>query len=143
MFDVQDARLQTLLLDYQNAVLKAQKEVEANLSAFLNGRKQIVLLRQSVTAANNALTIAMDQYTLGTRDFTTVLTAEQNLAMVSDSRDSPSRVPRTCSGVPRKVSASVENDCANLVVLIESILFVSSVKSELGNAVIQTADRLL
>jgi len=76
---VQDARLQTLLLDYQNAVLKAQKEVEANLSAFLNGRKQIVLLRQSVTAANNALTIAMDQYTLGTRDFTTVLTAEQNL----------------------------------------------------------------
>jgi len=76
---VQDARLQGLLLDYQNAVLKAQKEVEANLSAFLNGRKQIVLLRQSVSAANNALTIAMDQYTLGTRDFTTVLTAEQNL----------------------------------------------------------------
>src|SRR5215813_5439887 len=76
---VQDARLQTLLLDYQNTVLKAQKEVESNLSAFLNGRKQIVLLRQSVTAANNALSIAIDQYTLGTRDFTTVLTAEQNL----------------------------------------------------------------
>ncbi len=76
---VQDARLQTLLLEYQNAVLKAQKEVESSLAAFLNGRKQIVLLRQSVTAANNALSIAIDQYTLGTRDFTTVLTAEQNL----------------------------------------------------------------
>jgi outer membrane protein TolC len=76
---VQDARLQTLLLDYQNAVLTAQKEVESNLSAFLNGRKQIDLLRKSVTAANNALNIAIDQYTLGTRDFTTVLTAEQNL----------------------------------------------------------------
>jgi hypothetical protein len=60
-------------------VLKAQKEVESNLAAFLNGRKQIVLLRQSVSAASNALTIALDQYQLGSRDFTTVLTAEQNL----------------------------------------------------------------
>lgn len=76
---VQDARLQSLLIDYQNAVLKAQKEVESSLSAFLNGRKQIELLRKSVQAANNALTVAIDQYTLGTRDFTTVLTAEQNL----------------------------------------------------------------
>ena len=76
---VQDARLQTLLIDYQNAVLKAQKEVESNLAAFLNGRKQVELLRKSVYAASNALTVAIDQYTLGTRDFTTVLTAEQNL----------------------------------------------------------------
>src|SRR5262249_55242944 len=75
----QDARLQALLIDYQNAVLKAQKEVEASLAAFLNGRKQVELLRKSVYAASNALTIAIDQYTLGTRDFTTVLTAEQNL----------------------------------------------------------------
>jgi Outer membrane efflux protein len=36
-------------------------------------------LRQSVAAANRALGIALDQYLLGTRDFTTVLTAEQNL----------------------------------------------------------------
>ncbi|MBV8189457.1 MAG: efflux transporter outer membrane subunit [Alphaproteobacteria bacterium] len=76
---VQDAKLQSLLLEYQNAVLKAQKEVESNLAGFLYGRKQIALLRESVTAANNALTVAIDQYTLGTRDFTTVLTAEQNL----------------------------------------------------------------
>lgn len=76
---VQDARLQALLIEYQNAVLKAQKEVEANLAGFLNGSRQIELLRASVRAARNALTIAVDQYMLGTRDFTTVLTAEQNL----------------------------------------------------------------
>ncbi len=76
---VQDARLQALLLDYQNTVLKAQKEVESGLAGFLNGRKQIELLRASVRAANGALRVAMDQYSLGTRDFTTVLTAEQNL----------------------------------------------------------------
>ena len=76
---VQDARLQTLLINYQNSVLKAQKEVESGLSGFLQGRKQVDLLRRSVAAANAALSIAIEQYRLGTRDFTTVLTAEQNL----------------------------------------------------------------
>jgi NodT family efflux transporter outer membrane factor (OMF) lipoprotein len=76
---VEDARLQTLLVDYQNAVLKAQQEVENGLSSFLQGREQVDFLRQSVAAANAALGIALLQYNLGTRDFTTVLTAEQNL----------------------------------------------------------------
>ena len=76
---VQDARLQALLLEYQQSVLVAQKEVESNLSGYLNGRRQIDFLRASVRAAGNAETIAIDQYQLGTRDFTTVLTAEQNL----------------------------------------------------------------
>jgi NodT family efflux transporter outer membrane factor (OMF) lipoprotein len=76
---VQDARLQTLLIEYQNTVLRAQQEVENGLSGYLQGRQQVVFLRRSVAAANSALRIALDQYLLGTRDFTTVLTAEQNL----------------------------------------------------------------
>jgi NodT family efflux transporter outer membrane factor (OMF) lipoprotein len=76
---VEDARLQGLLVDYQNSVLKAQQEVENGLAGFLQGREQVDLLRQSVAAANAALGIALLQYNLGTRDFTTVLTAEQNL----------------------------------------------------------------
>jgi NodT family efflux transporter outer membrane factor (OMF) lipoprotein len=76
---VQDARLQTLLIDYQNTVLKAQQDVENSLAGLLQGRHQVDLLRTSVIAANHALGIAIDQYLLGTRDFTTVLTAEQNL----------------------------------------------------------------
>jgi NodT family efflux transporter outer membrane factor (OMF) lipoprotein len=76
---VQDARLQTLLINYQNSVLQAQQEVESSLSAFLQGGKQVDLLRRSVAAATEALRIALEQYRLGTRDFTTVLTAEQNL----------------------------------------------------------------
>ena len=79
---VEDARLQTRLLEYKQAVLKAQKEVEDSLSGFLEGRRQVDLLRRSVAAANEALRVAMDQYTLGTRDFTTVLSAEQNLYVV-------------------------------------------------------------
>jgi NodT family efflux transporter outer membrane factor (OMF) lipoprotein len=76
---VEDAALQTLLVDYQNTVLQAQQQVENGLTSFLQGREQVDFLRESVTAANAALGIALLQYTLGTRDFTTVLTAEQNL----------------------------------------------------------------
>lgn len=82
---VQDARLQTLLVAYQNTVLKAQQEVENGLAGYLQGRDQVALLKQSVAAANNALRIAIDQYQLGTRDFTTVLTAEQNLYQAQSS----------------------------------------------------------
>jgi NodT family efflux transporter outer membrane factor (OMF) lipoprotein len=76
---VEDAKLQGLLVDYQNAVLKAQQQVENGLTSFLQGREQVDFLRQSVAAANAALAIALLQYNLGTRDFTTVLTTEQNL----------------------------------------------------------------
>src|SRR5215469_4210064 len=76
---VEDAALQGLLVDYQNIVLKAQQEVENGLASFLQGRKEADLLRESVAAASAALGLAFLQYNLGTRDFTTVLTAEQNL----------------------------------------------------------------
>jgi NodT family efflux transporter outer membrane factor (OMF) lipoprotein len=76
---VQDAKLQGLLADYQNAVLKAQQQVENGLATFLYSREQMAHLRDSVAAANAAVRLAILQYQLGTRDFTTVLTAEQNL----------------------------------------------------------------
>jgi len=76
---VQDARLQVLLIDYQNAVLKAQKEVEDGLATYLQSRDAVVYLKKSVTAAAKAMDIAILQYQVGTRDFTTVLTAERNL----------------------------------------------------------------
>ncbi len=76
---VQDAKLQELLVDYQNTVLTAQQQVEDGLATFLQSRLQVDDLRRSVAAANAALGLAFLQYQLGTRDFTTVLTAEQNL----------------------------------------------------------------
>ncbi len=75
----QDAELQAQLINYKNTVLTAQREVEDGLSGFLQGRRQVAYLKQSVSAANSALSVALSQYQLGTRDFTTVLTAEQNL----------------------------------------------------------------
>lgn len=76
---VQDAKLQGLLVDYQNTVLKAQKEVEDGLATYRDSQVQVGYLRRSAAAAEKALEIALIQFTLGTRDFTPVLTAEQNL----------------------------------------------------------------
>jgi outer membrane protein TolC len=76
---VQDARLQELLVEYQNAVLAAQEEVENGLAAFVQSRAQSAYLRNSAGAAAGALTIALNQYKQGIADFTTVLTAEENL----------------------------------------------------------------
>lgn len=76
---LQDATLQQYLVDYQNTVLKAQQEVENGISTFVLSRAQAAYLHSSVVAAIGALHIATLEYQQGTRDFTTVLTAEQNL----------------------------------------------------------------
>jgi NodT family efflux transporter outer membrane factor (OMF) lipoprotein len=82
---LQDAKLQQLLVDYQNTVLSAQQEVDNGLVTYLQSRNQVEFLRRSVEAANGALRIAMEQYEQGATSFTTVLTAEQNLLQAQNS----------------------------------------------------------
>jgi NodT family efflux transporter outer membrane factor (OMF) lipoprotein len=76
---LQDATLQQLLVDYQNTVLKAQQQVDDGISTFLQSRVQVGYLSRSAEAARGALKIGTEQYEQGATDFTTVLTAEQNL----------------------------------------------------------------
>lgn len=75
----QDARYQEALVDYQQTVLKAQKEVEDGLIFFLKGQDSAEFLAQSTAAAKRSLELATVQYREGIADFTTVLTAEQSL----------------------------------------------------------------
>jgi NodT family efflux transporter outer membrane factor (OMF) lipoprotein len=82
---VQDARLEQLLLTYQNAVLKAQQEVEDALIAFLKSQDRASSLAESTAAARKSLDLAVLQYREGTKDFTTVLAAEQALLNGQDS----------------------------------------------------------
>jgi NodT family efflux transporter outer membrane factor (OMF) lipoprotein len=79
---LQDATLQQLLVDYQNAVLAAQQQVDNGISGFLLSRSQAEDLRRSTVAAAGALKVATDQYDGGATNFTTVLVAEQNLLQV-------------------------------------------------------------
>ena len=76
---VQDAKFQELQITYQNQVLKAQQEVEDGIVTYVDSRLAVEFLQKSVIAAEGALNIAMIQYNQGILDFTTVLTAEQNL----------------------------------------------------------------
>jgi NodT family efflux transporter outer membrane factor (OMF) lipoprotein len=82
---VQDARFQEALIGYQNTVLKAQQEVENGIALFAGSRHQVKFLEKSVAAASGALRIAIIQYRQGIADFTTVLTAEQNLYQAQNS----------------------------------------------------------
>lgn len=82
---VQDARFQELLIGYQNAVLKAQQEVEDSLTGFLRSQVRAVMLGESTAAARRSFDLSVLQYREGTTDFTTVLTAQQALLNEQDS----------------------------------------------------------
>jgi NodT family efflux transporter outer membrane factor (OMF) lipoprotein len=81
---VQDARLEQLLIVYQNSVLKAQQEVEDALVAFLRAQERAEFLGRSTASAKNSWDLAVLQYREGTKDFTTVLTAQQALLNEQD-----------------------------------------------------------
>ena len=76
---LQDATLQQYLVNYQNSVLTAQQNVENGISTYLQSKIQVADLRYSVKAANGALSLSLLEYQQGTRDYTSVLTSEQNL----------------------------------------------------------------
>jgi NodT family efflux transporter outer membrane factor (OMF) lipoprotein len=74
---VQDARLQELLVTYQDTVLRAQQEVEDGLVTFLKGQERVAFLSKGVEAAKRSADLALIQYREGATDYTTVLTAQQ------------------------------------------------------------------
>jgi NodT family efflux transporter outer membrane factor (OMF) lipoprotein len=76
---LQDATLQQYLENYKNSVLTAQQNVENGISTYLQSKIEVGELRYSVKAANGALTLSLLEYQQGTRDYTSVLTSEQNL----------------------------------------------------------------
>jgi NodT family efflux transporter outer membrane factor (OMF) lipoprotein len=82
---VQDARFQQLLITYQNAVLKAQQEVEDSLTAFLRSQVRARHLGESTSAARRSFDLSTLQYREGVTDFTTVLVAQQTLLNEQDS----------------------------------------------------------
>src|SRR5271157_1166425 len=81
---VQDARLEQLLIAYQNTVLKAHKEVEDALIAYLKAQERAEFLARSAAAAKTTLDLAIEQYREGLKDFTAVLIAQQSLLNEQD-----------------------------------------------------------
>ncbi len=73
---VQDARYQETIISYQQTVLKAYRETEDALTAFLKAKQQVLYLSRASAAASKAAKIALDQYRQGTADYSRVLNTE-------------------------------------------------------------------
>jgi len=81
---VQDARLEELIVNYQNTVLQAAREVEDGLSGYFGSRKQSGYLADSVKAAQRSVDLALLQYREGAVDYQRVLDTQQTLLRSQD-----------------------------------------------------------
>jgi NodT family efflux transporter outer membrane factor (OMF) lipoprotein len=81
---IQDARLEQLLTAYENAVLKAQQEVEDALTAFQKSQDRADYLARATEASRQALDLALLQYRGGQKDYTTVLVSQLALLNAQD-----------------------------------------------------------
>jgi len=82
---VQDANFQEAILNYQNTVLTAQKEVENGLAAFKYSKQGVDFLETAVKSARISTELSLDRYKAGQTDYTTVLTAQQQQLSVENS----------------------------------------------------------
>lgn len=80
----QDAKFQALLVNYQERVLRAQREVEDSLVGFLGSQEQVEFLSEAVTAAERSVELAMNQYRQGSAPYTRVLDTQQFLTRQQD-----------------------------------------------------------
>lgn len=81
---VQDARLQQNLVNYQNVVLQAAREVEDALVGFIQAKRRVVYLSDSVDAAQRSVDLALIQYRDGVADYQRVLDTQQSLLQQED-----------------------------------------------------------
>ncbi len=76
---VQDARLQQLLVEYQDTVLRAAQEVEDGIAGFVHEREAAVFADNAVTAAETAVRLALVQYREGATDYQRVVDTQRAL----------------------------------------------------------------
>lgn len=81
---VEDARLQQLVVTYENTVLNAQREVEDALVAFTRSKEEEQFLKDSVTASERSVELSLLQYREGLVDYQRVLDSERFLATQSN-----------------------------------------------------------
>lgn len=101
---VKDAEFQQSLLKYVNLVLKAQKEVQDNITSFIEAQKSRDALTKASHAAVKATQLAIIRYKEGENDYTTVLYAEQlQLQVQMNLVKAEGNVPRYLVGLYRSL----------------------------------------
>jgi outer membrane protein TolC len=86
---VQDARLQELLVDYKNTVLRAAQEVEDGIAGFLRNQEAAVFTANAATAAETSVKLALIQYREGATDYQRVIDSQRALL---DSQNNLARI---------------------------------------------------
>jgi NodT family efflux transporter outer membrane factor (OMF) lipoprotein len=81
---VQDSGLEQEIVNYQNTVLEAAREVEDGIAGFLGARDRAGYLKDSVESARRSLDISLIQYREGTIDFQRVLDSQRSLLLQQD-----------------------------------------------------------
>ncbi|MBN2808524.1 MAG: efflux transporter outer membrane subunit [Deltaproteobacteria bacterium] len=81
---VQNARQEQALINYENTVLQALEEVENALVAYAKEQQRREALTQATASAQRADLLARDQYQAGLVDFSNVLEAQRSLLLFRD-----------------------------------------------------------
>jgi len=81
---VQEARFQQQIVNYENTVLVAQREVEDAIVQFLRSQERTVKLQESVDAAQRSVDTASIQFGKGKIDYDRVFILEVNLVRLQD-----------------------------------------------------------
>ena len=82
--EVQTARQEQALIQYESAVLRAQEEVENVLVAYAKEQLRRESLSKAANAAQRAALLAQDRYHAGLVDFNNVLDAQRSLLILQD-----------------------------------------------------------
>jgi NodT family efflux transporter outer membrane factor (OMF) lipoprotein len=113
----QDAAFQQALFNYMNTVLKAQQEVQDNITSFVQANKAFVSLVKANRSALQEFKLALIRYKEGEIDFTPVLNAEQQLLKVQTSLiDAEGNIPSTLVALYRSLGGGWEIRCGNDIV---------------------------
>jgi len=81
---VQDAAYQQRVVNYENAVLRAQREVEDAIAAYLGSKDEVVFLSEGAQAAGRSVDLAALQYREGAVDYSRVLDSQTIKTRVDD-----------------------------------------------------------
>lgn len=114
---VQDASFQKALLNYVNLVLKAQQEVQDNITSYIEAKSAEYYLTKANYSATKSLKLAMIRYKQGETDFTPVLNAEQQQLSVQTSLvNAQGDIPQALVALYRSLGGGWEIRGANDVV---------------------------
>ena len=106
---VQDARFQELIVTYQDTVLRAQRDVEDALAAFLRTQEQVRFLSESVDASRRSMDLALIQYREGLSDYQRVIDTQKTLVERQDTLiTSKGDVPRNLIAVYKALGGGWE-----------------------------------